>query len=194
MSRHYRRFDDEPASGRGSRVGLGIGAVLLGTAMGVGIGMLAAPEAGTRTRRRLRRRLAEFGSELGEGLGGVQEFGGRARESMRSRLAQLRAREALLEDLDEDEDEEEDGEGSAFGTFLAVAAGVAATYFLSSERAAPARARARDAAVDIRRRAGDRWERFQQERGANGQPGDLHESQSETMENTESSGESPRGS
>jgi hypothetical protein len=193
MSRHYRRFDDESASGRGSRVGLGIGAVLLGTAMGVGIGMLAAPEAGTRTRRRLRRRLAEFGSELGEGLGGVQEFGGRARESMRSRLAQLRAREAMLEDLDEDEDEEDD-EGSAFGTFLALAAGVAATYFVSSERAAPARARARDAAVDIRRRAGDRWERFQQERGANGQPGNPHESQSETMENTEPSGESPRGS
>jgi hypothetical protein len=185
MSRHYRRFDDDPSGGRRSRVGLGIGAVIIGTAMGVGIGLLAAPEAGTRTRRRIRRRIAEFGNELGEGLGGVQEFGGRARESVRSRLAQLREREALLDDLgDEDEDEDE---GSTLGTLLAVAAGIAATYFLSSERAGPARARARDVADDLRRRAGDRWERFQQQRTeANGQP-------SESMEGT-GSGEASRGS
>lgn len=184
MSRHYRRFDDDPGGGRRSRVGLGIGAVILGTAMGVGIGLLAAPEAGTRTRRRIRRRIAEFGNELGEGLGGVQEFGGRARESVRSRLAQLRDREALLDTLaGEDEDEDE---SSTLGTLLAVAAGIAATYFLSSERAGPARARARDVADDLRRRAGDRWERFQQQREANGQP-------SESMEGT-GSGEAPRGS
>ena len=191
MSKNYRRFDDDPGGGRRSRVGLGIGAVILGTAMGVGIGLLAAPEAGTRTRRRIRRRIAEFGNELGEGLGGVQEFGGRARDSVRSRLAQLREREALLDGL-ADEDEEED-EGSTLGTLLAVAAGIAATYFVSSERAGPARARARDVADDLRRRAGDKWERFQHKRSeANGQPmGDR--GQSETMEGT-GSGESPRGS
>ena len=115
----------------------------------------------------------------------MQEFGGRARDSVRSRLAQLRAREALLEDLEE-EDEDED-ESSTLGTLLAVAAGIAATYFLSSERAGPARARARDVAEDLRRRAGDRWDRFQQQRSdANGQP-------SESMEGT-GSGETPRGS
>jgi hypothetical protein len=104
---------------------------------------------------------------------------------VRSRLAQLREREALLDNLaDEDEDEDE---GSTLGTLLAVAAGIAATYFLSSERAGPARARARDVADDLRRRAGDRWERFQQQRTeANGQP-------SESMEGT-GSGEGSRGS
>jgi hypothetical protein len=193
MSRHYRRFDDEPEGGRRSRVGLGLGGILLGTALGVGIGLLAAPEAGTRTRRRIRRRIAEFGNELGEGLGGVQEFGGRARDTMKSRLAQLRAREALLDDLADEEDDED--ERSTLGPLVAVAAGIAATYFLSSERAGPARARARDVADDLRRRAGDRWERFQQQRTeANGQPLGTRESQSETLEGTRSSGESPRGS
>ncbi|MEZ0335024.1 MAG: hypothetical protein ACAI18_13520 [Gemmatimonadales bacterium] len=192
MSKQYRRFDDDETGGRRSRVGLGLGAVVLGTALGVGIGLLAAPEAGTRTRRRLRQRISALGSELGEGLEGVQEFGGRARERMRSRLEQLRAREAELLDGLSDEDEEED-ESSVLGSILAVAAGVAATYFLSSERAGPARARARDAAVDFRRRAGDRWERFQHQRSeANGFGS--RESQSETTEGMGSSGEAPRGS
>jgi gas vesicle protein len=193
MSRQYRRFDDDPGGGRRSRVGLGVGAVILGTALGVGIGLLAAPETGTKTRRRLRQRISALGSELGEGLGGVQEFGDRARERVRSRLEQLRAREAdLLDDLRGEEEEEE---STVLGTVLAVAAGVAATYFLSSERAAPARARARDVATDFRRRAGDRWERFQHERtDANGQPFSSEESQDETTQATRTSGEAPRGS
>ncbi len=206
MSRQYRRFDDDEGGGaRRSRVGLGLGAVVLGTALGVGIGLLAAPETGTRTRRRLRQRISALGSELGEGLGGVQEFGGRARERMRSRLEHLRAREAGLLDEFRGQDEEEE-DSSPLGTLLAVAAGVAATYFMSSERAGPARARARDAAadirrragdaaVDIRRRAGDRWERFQHQRtDANGQTLGSRESQNETTQDVAPSGETPRGS
>jgi hypothetical protein len=189
MSRQYRRFDDEGPEAR-RRPGLGVGAVVLATALGVGIGLLAAPETGTKTRRRLRQRISELGTDLGEGLEGVQEFGGRAKDRMRARLEQLRAREADLEEELTDE-EEEDEESRALGTILAVAAGVAATYFFSAERAAPARARARDAADTVRRRATDRWERFQQRTGGNGQS---EESQSETAGGTRPSDEAPRGS
>jgi len=188
MSRQYRRFDDEEVGAR-RRSGLGVGTVMLATALGVGIGLLAAPEAGTKTRRRLRQRISALGNDLGEGLEGVQEFGGRARERMRARLEQLRARG---EDVDDElADEEEEDDSRALGTLLAVAAGVAATYFLSSERAAPARARARDAADTVRRQAADRWERFQHRTGPNGMS---EKSQSETTGAPRTSDEAPRGS
>lgn len=199
MTRQYRRFDDDDSAVEG-RGGLGLGSIVLATALGVGIGMLAAPDTGTVTRRRLRRRMSELGTDLEEGLEGVQEYGGRARERMRARLERLRAREA---ELDDEGDDEEDEESRALGTILAMAAGVAATYFFSSDRAAPARARARDAADTVRRRAGDaadtvrrrasdRWERFQQQRASNGPASPT--SQTETSSGSLPSDEAPRGS
>ena len=164
MTKDFDRFDDGPSHRR--RSGAGAGTLLLVAAVGVGIGLLAAPETGVKTRRNLRRRIATLGSDLGEGLEGVQEFGGRARERMRARLAAMRQREQQLEEdlLGDDEDEDEGGSGP-LGTVLAIAAGAAATYFLASERAAPARTRVRETADTVRRKATDRWERFQQSRG-----------------------------
>jgi hypothetical protein len=63
-----------------------------------------------------------------------------------------------IRDLDPRETEED---SSSFGTLVAIAAGMAATYFLTSERAAPARSRVQEAASDVRRRANDRWGQFQ---------------------------------
>ncbi|MBA3258634.1 MAG: YtxH domain-containing protein [Gemmatimonadales bacterium] len=192
MSRQYRRFDDEELGAR-RRSGPGVGTVVLATALGVGIGLLAAPETGTKTRRRLRQRMSTLGNDLEEGLEGVQEFGGRARERMRARLERLKAREKDMED-DVTDEEDDDEESRTLGTILALAAGAAASYFLSSERAAPARARARDAADTVRRQATDRWERFQQRTGDNGHTGSPEGSQSETTGGTRPSDEAPRGS
>ena len=73
MSRHQRRFDDvEFDLGGRSRSG-GVGTVVLATVLGVGIGMLAAPDTGLKTRRRLRRRLSELGEGLEGGIGEIQE-------------------------------------------------------------------------------------------------------------------------
>ena len=55
--------------------------------------------------------------------------------------------EDALEDLEERwHGEEEEEDSGALGAVLAVAAGVAATYFLTSDRAAPARSRVRETA------------------------------------------------
>lgn len=165
MAKDYSGNDETP---RRRRAGAAVGSLLLATALGVGIGMLAAPETGTKTRRRLRRRLETLGADLGEGLEGVQELGGRARDRMRERLAALRQRQRELEEdffEDEDEEQEEDEGTGAASTLLALAAGAAATYFLASERAAPARTRVRETAETVRRKAADRWERYQQSRG-----------------------------
>jgi hypothetical protein len=167
MSRHQRRFDDvEFDLGGRSRSG-GVSAIVLATALGVGIGMLAAPDTGLKTRRRLRRRLSELGEGLEEGIGEFQERGGKAREVVRDRLARAKKRGAeAWEDLEERfaaEEEEDEGSG-ALGTALAIAAGVAATYFLTSDRAAPARSRVRETAENVRREATDRWQRYQSRR------------------------------
>ncbi len=167
MSRHQRRFDDvEFDLGGRSRSG-GMSAIVLATALGVGIGMLAAPDTGPKTRRRLRRRLSELGEGLEEGLGEIQERGGKAREVMRDRLAKAKKRGAeAWEDLEERlgaEEEDEEGSG-ALSTALAIAAGIAATYFLTSDRAAPARSRVRETAENVRREATDRWQRYQSRR------------------------------
>ena len=64
---------------------------------------------------------------------------------------------------------------------LAVAAGIAATYFLTSDRAGPARSRVRETADTVRRRATNRWEQYQQHRHearGNGQPGGSGETRS----------------
>jgi hypothetical protein len=166
MSRHQRRFDDVDFDlGGRSRSG-GVSAIVLATALGVGIGMLAAPDTGLKTRRRLRRRLSELGEGLEEGFGEMQERGGKAREVVRDRLAKAKKRGAeAWEDLEERFAMEEEDEGSgALGTALAIAAGVAATYFLTSDRAAPARSRVRETAENVRREATDRWQRYQSRR------------------------------
>src|SRR3954453_1944497 len=156
MSRHQRRFDDVDFDlGGRSRSG-GVGTIVLATVLGVGIGMLAAPDAGLKTRRRLRRRLSELGDGLEEGLGEIQERGGRAREVMRDRLARAKQRGAQawegIEERFTPGDGEDEGSGALAQT-LAIAAGVAATYFLTSDRAAPARSRVRETAETVRREA-----------------------------------------
>ncbi|HEU4952998.1 MAG TPA: hypothetical protein VFT28_00405, partial [Gemmatimonadales bacterium] len=137
------------------------------TVLGVGIGMLAAPDTGLKTRRRLRRRLSELGEGLEGGIGEIQERGGRAREVVRDRLARAKKRGAeAWEDIEERfaaEEEEDEGSG-ALSAALAIAAGVAATYFLTSDRAAPARSRVRQTAETVRREATDRWQRYQTRR------------------------------
>jgi len=168
MSRHQRRFDDADFDlGERSR-SAGMGSLLLATAIGVGIGMLAAPDAGPKTRRRLRTRLAALSEDLGDGLEEIQERGGRARKRLRARLERARKRgEETWEDLEGrlagEEDEEDEGSG-ALGTAFAIAAGVAATYFLTSEQAGPARTRVRETAETVRREATDRWQRYQSRR------------------------------
>jgi gas vesicle protein len=176
MSRHQRRFDDSAdwsAARRGS--GSSASGLILATALGVGIGLLAAPQPGVKTRKRLRKQIAALTAELSEGLGEAQELSGKAREGVRERLARLRRRGSeAYEDLEERlsalrEEEEDEDESSALGTMLAVAAGVAATYFLTSERAGPARTKVRETAETVRREAADRWDRFQHRTGPNGQ-------------------------
>ena len=166
MSRHQRRFDDADLDFGGRSRTSGVGSIVLATAIGVGIGMLAAPDAGPKTRRRLRRRITEIGEGLGDGFEEIQERGGRARERVRDRLAQARKRGTeAWEDLEERFSGEEEDEGSsALSTALAIAAGVAATYFLTSDRAAPARTRVRETAETVRREATDRWQRYQSRR------------------------------
>jgi gas vesicle protein len=179
MTRRQRRFDDADFDfgdrrGRSS----GVGTILLATALGVGIGLLAAPDTGVKTRRRLRKRLETLGEDLGGGLEEMQGLSGRARERMRERLAQMRKRgEDAWEDLEHRwhaEEEEEDDDSGALGAALAVAAGIAATYFLTSDRAAPARSRVKETAESMRREARHRWEEYQQHRHeakGNGQTG-----------------------
>jgi gas vesicle protein len=175
MSRQQRRFDDADIDLEGRSRSTGMGSLVLATAIGIGIGMLAAPDAGPKTRRRLRTRLAALGEDLGDGLEEIQERGGRARKQLRDRLQRARKRgEEVWEDLEErlggeeEEEEEEEAGSGALGTALAIAAGVAATYFLTSERAAPARSRVRQTAENVRREATDRWQRYQDRRRETG--------------------------
>jgi gas vesicle protein len=192
MTRHQRRFDDSADwSAARRRSGSSASSLILATALGVGIGLLAAPQPGVKTRKRLRKQLAAISAELGEGLGEAQELSGKAREGVRDRLARLRKRGTeAYEDLEErltalrNEDEEED-ESSTFGTLFALAAGIAATYFLTSERAGPARTKVRETAETVRREAADRWDRFQHRVGPNGQSRTSDEAQAESAASDE---------
>ena len=196
MTKRQRRFDDADFDFGDRRRGAGVGTIFLATALGVGIGLLAAPDAGLKTRRRLRKRIETLSGDLGEGIEEMQGLSGRARERMREQLSRMKKRgEDAWEDLEDrwhGEEEEEDGSG-AFGAVLALAAGVAATYFLTSDRAAPARTRVRETAESVRRRATDRWEQYQQHRQeakTNGQPG----ASGETRPGAVPSDESPQPS
>jgi gas vesicle protein len=174
MISQQRRMDDQidPWAAGGSRGG-NAGSLILATLLGVGIGLLAAPQPGNKTRKLLRQRLASLGEGVGEGFEEVQEAGSKAGKRAKKRLAKLREdaggewedmgerwekAKSRIRDIDLGESEDDSG---PFGSLLAIAAGVAATYLLTSDRAAPVRSRVQDAAADVRRRATDQWDRFQ---------------------------------
>jgi gas vesicle protein len=168
---------EDRSHGRGGQVST----LFLATVLGVGVGLLAAPRPGSDTRRALRKRLATAGHDIGEGLEGLEERSRPARRAVMARAEQLRQRgrkkyEEALDDLEdyegdlEDDDEEGEEESGGFGTVLAIGAGLAAAAFLlTSERAAPARERVREAAATVRDEAEARWDKFQSRRG-NGHP------------------------
>jgi gas vesicle protein len=172
-----QRTIDDPmdpwSAGYRRRAGSGAGSLLLAMTLGVGIGLLAAPQPGSKTRKQLRKRLAALGEGFGGSLEEVQELSSRARKQAKQRLARLREdagdelqgvgerwqkAKGRFRDLDLTQEDEDSG---SVGTLLAIAAGVAATYFLTSDRAATVRSRVQGAASDMRRRATDQWDRFQ---------------------------------
>jgi gas vesicle protein len=209
MITQQRRIDDPLdtwSSARGGRGGSGTGSLLLATLLGVGIGLLAAPQPGSKTRKLLKQRLAALGEDLGEGLEDVQEVSSKAKKRAKQRLEKLREdAEDELEGVGErwekaksrirDIEFGDSDDSSPIGTLLAIAAGVAATYFLASERGAPVRSKVQDVATDVKRRATDRWDRFQrggirQGREGSGSP----EGRSETRTGSASSDEAPQAS
>jgi gas vesicle protein len=173
MNPQQRRMDDpyDPWLAERGRQGARAGSLLVATLLGVGIGLLAAPQPGSKTRTLLRKRLESLSEGVGESLEEVQEAGSKARKRARERLARLR--EGAGDEWEEmgtrwgraknrlEEDEEDEDDSSLLGALLAVVTGVAATYVLTSDRAAPVRSRVQDAATDVRRRATDQWDRFQ---------------------------------
>ena len=164
------QLDLEP---RGGGHGAGIaGAIALAAVVGLGVGLLAAPQAGERTRQQLRRRIASLGEDLGEGFEELEERSRPARRELRKRAERLRERGGRAwEDLDdrlERLEHRDDDHSSGLLSLVTFAAGLAATYFLTSDQAAPTRAKVREAATNLRQRATDRWDRLQERRHANG--------------------------
>ena len=208
MITQQRRIDDaeDPsyASRRGGG-GSGAGSLFLATMLGVGLGLLAAPQPGIKTRKLLLKRLAALGEGVGEGLEEVQDMSSKARKRAKQRLAQLRddAEEGFESVDDRWQDAkrrfrrvaEDESDSSPLGTIVAIAAGVAATYFLTSDRAAPVRSRVQHAASDVKRRATDEWDRFQRggTRGA-GERSASQEGRSETRTSSTPSDEAPQAS
>ncbi len=163
------------AGGGGGGTGQ-VGALFLATVLGVGVGLLAAPQPGTRTRRALRKRLADVGEDIGEELGHLEERSRPLRRAVRDRAKDLRKRgkkkyeetAEQLEELHHDAMEQFEGDGDDSGvlaTVLTVGAGLAAAYFLTSDRTAPTRDRVREAAATVRDEAEARWDRYQSRRG-----------------------------
>ncbi|HEY7637645.1 MAG TPA: YtxH domain-containing protein [Gemmatimonadales bacterium] len=231
MTSHNRRIDDlpDPRRREGRRPAATLGTLLFATALGVGLGLLAAPEPGVQTRKRLRQRLSELSEDFGEGLEEAQEVSGRARKRVRKRLAQLsedlgealeeaqelggKARkgardglsqlrkrgEQVLEQAQERyadwAEEEEEEESGSLGSILAVAAGIATTYFLTSDRTATARIKVKEAADTVRHRATDEWDRFKHRTGPNGHSsGTAGSSRSETAAPVFPSNDAPQAS
>jgi hypothetical protein len=183
----------------------GAGSLLLATLLGIGVGLLAAPQPGTKTRKQLLRRLAALGEDLGEGLEDVNELSAKARKRARQRLARLREEAGEgWEDLEDrwtkskrrlrDIDLGEEEDSGAFGKMLTLLAGLAATYFLTSERTATARSRVQDVATDVGRRATDQWDRFQRGGIRARREGADAESRSETRTGSAPSDEAPQAS
>jgi gas vesicle protein len=168
-------IDPWPSTGADRRGGH-LGTMFLATVLGVGVGLLAAPQPGAKTRRALRKGLAAVSEDIGEELDHLEERSRPLRRAVRDRAEDLRRRgrkkyEETLEELEdfEDEVEEEDEGSSVLATVLTVGAGLAAAYLLTSDRAAPARERVREAAATVREEAETRWSKFQRRRG-NGHP------------------------
>jgi gas vesicle protein len=159
--------------GRPGGHGAGIaGAIALAAVVGLGVGLLAAPQSGERTRAQLRKRLSALGEDIEDGLEEFEERSRPARRELRKQAERLRDRggkvwEDFEDRLDRIERRDED-HGGGLISFITFAAGIAASYFLTSERAAPTRAKVREAASDLRQRATDRWDRFQERRQSNG--------------------------
>jgi gas vesicle protein len=180
MAELRRRTDliDPWSSAGGDRGGGFLGPMLLATVLGVGVGLLAAPQPGAKTRSALRKRLAAMGEDIGEEIEHLEKRSRPLRHAVRDRAEDLRRRgrqkyEETLEELEELENEDElEEENEGFGvlaTVLTVGAGIAAAYLLTSDRAAPARERVREAAATVRDEAEARWTKFQRRRG-NGHP------------------------
>jgi gas vesicle protein len=179
--------------------------LLLGTILGIGIGLLAAPQPGTKTRKLLLKRLAALGEDVEDGLEEVQERSGKARKRVKQRLTKLREdageewegagdrweqAKRRLRDLDFDERDD----SSPLGTILAIAAGAAATYLLTSDRAEPVRDKVQHAATDVKRRATDQWDRFQRGGFKVGRREASQEARSETRASSPPSDEAPQAS
>jgi gas vesicle protein len=200
---------NEPASAGferpDNRGGRGAGSLLMAALLGVGIGLLAAPQPGAKTRRLLAKRLAALGEDMGEGLEEVQEVGSKAGKRVKRRLARLReeageewqrvpdrlsrARNRFRDAEEEAEDEEESG---SLGKVIALVTGLAATYFMTSERTATARTRVQETAADVGRRATDQWDRFQ--RGGLQGRREGREGRTETRTASNPSDEAPQAS
>src|SRR3954462_6786864 len=93
MITQQRGTDDQVDSwsaARSGRGGPGGSSLLLATFLGVGIGLLAAPQPGSKTRKVLLKRLAALGEEVGEGLEDVEKVSSKARKRAKERLAKLR--------------------------------------------------------------------------------------------------------
>jgi gas vesicle protein len=208
MITQQRRIDDteDPSSAfRRGGGGSGAGSLFLATMLGVGLGLLAAPQPGIKTRKLLLKRLAALGEGVGEGLEEVQDLSSKAKKRARERLAQLREdAEDGFESVDDRWQDakrrlrrvtEDESDSSPLGTIVAIAAGVAATYFLTSDRAAPVRSKVQHAASDVKRRATDEWDRFQRggTRGA-GERSASQEGRSETRTSSTPSDEAPQAS
>jgi len=187
----------------GGRRGPGAGSLLMAALLGVGVGLLAAPHPGTKTRKLVLNRLAALSEGLGENLEDVQDASSKAGKRVKQRLTKLREdaggewedvedrwkkAKHRLRDLEFGEDEG----SSSFGKLLALAAGLAATYFLTSERTATARDRVQDVAADVGRRATDQWDRFQ--RGGIRGRQESNEGRSETRAGSSPSDEAPQAS
>jgi gas vesicle protein len=209
MITQQRGIDDQTdpwSTARSGRGAPGGSSLFLATLLGVGIGLLTAPQPGSKTRKLLLNRLAALGDEVGEGLEDVEKVSSKARKRAKERLAKLRENaEDEWEDVGErwekargklrDFDFRERGSSSPVGTILAIAAGLAATYLLTSERAAPVRSRVQEAASDVKRRASDQWDRFQ--RGGTGSGRErsaTREARSESRASSAPSDEAPQAS
>jgi len=205
ITQHSRSNDSTNASSEdsGGRRGPGAGALLMAALLGVGVGLLAAPHPGTKTRKLVLNRLAALSEGLGENLEDVQDVSSKAGKRVKQRLTKLREdaggewedvedrwkkAKHRLRDLELGEDEG----SSSFGKLLALAAGLAATYFLTSERTATARDRVQDVAADVGRRATDQWDRFQ--RGGTRGRQESNEGRSETRAGSSPSDEAPQAS
>ena len=187
----------------GGRRGPGAGGLLIAALLGVGVGLLAAPQPGTKTRKLLLERLAALSEGMGESLEDAQDVSSKAGKRVKQRLTKLREdagdewedvedrwkkAKHRLRDLESGEDEG----SSSFGKLLALAAGLAATYFLTSERTATARDRVQEVAADVGRRATDQWDRFQ--RGGTRARRESNEGRSETRAGSSPSDEAPQAS